>query len=289
MLLAAAMAYADEDRASGRGEAGRDAPAAWLGVLLGDAVDGGVRVVAVISGGPADRAGIRSGDLLIGLDGVAVTDRDAIGRVVRSLEPGRRVVVQVVREGRVVEERVSTGARPQGRLLELPGVPPAPETEGRWLVLPGDLRVESFLGAELVDMSPELRAHYGAPAEAGVLVAGLREGATGARNGLRVGDVLVRLCGSELTSSGAANPCLTGSVEQAVLAFVRGGRMQELKLELPERYARAPRPDDPSVAIAPVPRAEAVEELRIRLIQEEIERLEKRLADLRRELERLQR
>ena len=115
--------------------------------------------------------------------------------------------------------------------------------------------------------------------DAGVLVAAVETEGLGARAGLRVGDVLVAACGSELVSPSAVNPCLGARAGSAVLHIVRGGRSSDLKLDLSGRYARAAAPF--------VEDASGAEELRVRLIEEEIERLTARLAELRAELERL--
>ena len=49
-------------RAAGSSEEGSGG--AWLGILIGEALDGGVQIVAVVPGGPAERAGLQGGDVL---------------------------------------------------------------------------------------------------------------------------------------------------------------------------------------------------------------------------------
>jgi S1-C subfamily serine protease len=63
----------------------------------------GVEVVEVIPDGPADRAGIRAEDLLIEVDGVPVSDVNALQRLMVAELIGRRVPVKVVRGSRIVE------------------------------------------------------------------------------------------------------------------------------------------------------------------------------------------
>ena len=48
------------------GSDGGGAEGAWLGVWLGDAVDGGAQVVALVPRGPAFVSGIRIGDIIVG-------------------------------------------------------------------------------------------------------------------------------------------------------------------------------------------------------------------------------
>lgn len=62
--------------------------------------DGTVMVVAPIEGSPAQRAGIKSGDVIIGIDGVAVDD-DNVHDSIRRMrgKPGTAITIMVQREG----------------------------------------------------------------------------------------------------------------------------------------------------------------------------------------------
>ena len=65
--------------------------------LRGKFGDTGVIVVAVVAGGPADRAGIREGDVLVSAGASAITAGDA-GRTVSALPPGTAVEIQLRRD-----------------------------------------------------------------------------------------------------------------------------------------------------------------------------------------------
>jgi len=54
------------------------------------------------------------------------------------------------------------------------------------------------LGVRLLEMTPELRAHYGAPRDAGVLVAGVESGSPAEKAGLRAGDIITRAGGEHV-------------------------------------------------------------------------------------------
>ncbi len=85
----------------------------WLGALFGDLplslqTDGsvardGIQVREVTSGGPAWTAGIRSGDVLLSIDGVEVGDARALLLVIAQRKPGSRVELQVQRSDEVFE------------------------------------------------------------------------------------------------------------------------------------------------------------------------------------------
>ncbi|MDA0159877.1 S1C family serine protease [Solirubrobacter ginsenosidimutans] len=69
---------------------------AAIGTDLRTDPEGGARVVAVSAGGPAARAGIRAGDLLVTIDAKATPTVDDVAGVLATMRPGRRVFVGLV-------------------------------------------------------------------------------------------------------------------------------------------------------------------------------------------------
>lgn len=55
-----------------------------------------------------------------------------------------------------------------------------------------------YLGVQVLGLTPELRAHFGAPEDAGVLVAKVEEGSPAAAGGIQVGDVLTAADGKPI-------------------------------------------------------------------------------------------
>ena len=72
-----------------------------IGAMV-DATPAGVRVHALDPNGPAARAGLRVGDLIIRCDDEAVTTTRAFNRCVLTTPPGRRVRLDVVRNDRTL-------------------------------------------------------------------------------------------------------------------------------------------------------------------------------------------
>ena len=74
-----------------------------MGVVLADATDSAgndlARVQSVNSGGPADRAGIKVGDVIVAVGGQRTAGADAVIAAIRSHQPGQRVDVTVQRNG----------------------------------------------------------------------------------------------------------------------------------------------------------------------------------------------
>lgn len=66
---------------------------------------------------------------------------------------------------------------------------------------PGLMVRRGFLGVGLTEMTPELRSHFGAPEKAGVLVSSVEPDSPAGKAGVRVGDVIARVDGKDVTSS----------------------------------------------------------------------------------------
>jgi membrane-associated protease RseP (regulator of RpoE activity) len=83
-----------------------------------------------------------------------------------------------------------------------------------------------FLGVHLIDLTPELRAHFGAAGEAGLLVGRVEEGSPAEQAGLRVGDLLTRVGGEAVSGNWdvvrKVRPLTAG--QGVALEVVRDGR-----------------------------------------------------------------
>ncbi len=72
----------------------------------------GALITEVFRGTPADRAGMKVGDVLVAVDGKPVANSATMLNLVAALVPGQSAVLRVVRETKGVELRVTVGKRP---------------------------------------------------------------------------------------------------------------------------------------------------------------------------------
>lgn len=72
----------------------------------------GAIVAGVLQGGPADKAGIKPGDILMSIDGEDITDTTKLLNVVAQIKPGTPAKVHVVRKGKELDVIVVIGKRP---------------------------------------------------------------------------------------------------------------------------------------------------------------------------------
>jgi putative serine protease PepD len=82
---------------------------AFLGVRVTSVVGGGVLVAAVEPGGPAARAGIRAGDVIVAVSGTPVLTADDLAAALARVKPGTSIPVQLVRNGKKLTIRVKVG------------------------------------------------------------------------------------------------------------------------------------------------------------------------------------
>jgi putative serine protease PepD len=73
----------------------------------------GAELQDVTAGSPAEQAGLEAGDVITSVDGRPVTDPSDVSDAVNRLEPGDRVVVEVLRDGLSRSFEIELGTRPQ--------------------------------------------------------------------------------------------------------------------------------------------------------------------------------
>jgi serine protease Do len=83
----------------------------WLGVAVDDR-DGGVTIANVDRNGPAAKAGIKAGDVVVAVNGDRIDSSRGLIRAIAAVTPGNGVRVRVRRQGRELEIPVNVGRRP---------------------------------------------------------------------------------------------------------------------------------------------------------------------------------
>jgi serine protease DegQ len=75
----------------------------------------GVLISGVLEGGPADKAGIKPGDVLTQVNGQAVNDVAALLNRIAQTNPGDDAKVSLLRKGKEISLRVQAGKRPKSK------------------------------------------------------------------------------------------------------------------------------------------------------------------------------
>lgn len=114
----AALSSSEATPTATNGEAGRSSSAppesaerGWVGVTLGTA-DQGVRVASVVAGSPAEKAGLKQGDVIVRVDGNRVRQPSDVVRALSDVKAGEQVTLTVLRNGQELDVAVTTSKRP---------------------------------------------------------------------------------------------------------------------------------------------------------------------------------
>jgi len=175
----------------------------------------GILINNVYPKGPAERAGIRVGDVVTHVGGHEVNDPDALRFRITTRALGNTVRLKYLRKGRPGKVRLDIAAPPEQ--------PPARTTE-----LSG---ANPFSGATIANLSPALADEIGADIMArGVIIREIRRGSTAARFRFEPGDIVRQVNGAEVKSVGKLQRMLSRPVKRWRLAVERGGRTLRLSI-----------------------------------------------------------
>jgi serine protease Do len=142
----------------------------------------GALVAGVSPGGPAEAAGIETGDLITGFDGQPIHEMRDLPRIVAETEIGKETDIVIVRSGKEKTLRIKVA-----KLAET-----AKTVEKKKAMSPPAMEKTQVLGLDLVTITAEVRDHFKLDKSAeGVLVADVAPSSAAADKGVRPGDIVV--------------------------------------------------------------------------------------------------
>ncbi len=177
------------------------------GALVGD----------VTSDGPAAKAGIQKGDVIIGVNDQRVEDNRDLQLKIASTAPGTRVNLRLIRDGKEITIPVTLG--------EAPGEREGTRAESR--------RGSALEGVDVDDLTPAIARQLGLPRDTfGVVVTNVRPDSPAAEAGLRRGDVIQEVNRRPVTNVAAFERAVRQAGSDPVLLLInRGGNTHFLVVE----------------------------------------------------------
>jgi len=158
----------------------------WLGVYiqrltpemaesLGIPGKKGALVADVTKDGPADKAGIKSGDVIVSFDSRDVGDEHELPQIVAATPPGKKVTVVVIRDGKEVKIPLT--------IAEMEGEKAAAVKNGKSDLTKG-------LGLAVQDITPEIAQQFEIENRKGVIVSQVEGGSPADDAGFQEGDII---------------------------------------------------------------------------------------------------
>jgi serine protease Do len=166
----------------------------WIGVTIQDldantakALDvkdaKGALVASVLEGQPADKAGVKAGDVIVEVNGSGVDDSATLLRRIASLNPGDKTKLTVLRGGKKQTLTVTLGERDAKNLAQQGK--PQPGKEGG--------ASSSEVGLSLRPVTPQEAEALGLDKPIGLLVTEVAEGSPAQAGDVRAGDVVLQV------------------------------------------------------------------------------------------------
>ena len=277
----------------------------------------GVLVNSVAPESPAARAGLVKGDVLLTFDGKPSPDPTELRRLVRATTPGRKVVVELWRNGARRTIEVTVGEAPADaerapesdvrRRIVVNGRELTEDDAMRWFEGDDDgpftraprmfmMREPAGanrgrLGVRIEPLRDDLAEALGATGVKGVLVLEVMPDSPAARAGMRAGDIVTRVADRAVPSPDSLVAALADRDGKVTLTVRRKGMARELSAELPARREVRVEVRERGDIREPGPRGPGYDGMPRRdgALREELESLRRELRDLREQLEALKR
>jgi serine protease Do len=160
----------------------------------------------VVKGGPAEKGGIKTGDIIVSFGGKKVETSNDLPRLVAETPVGKSVDAAVIREGKEVHVSIRVEELTEEKVVAQPSEP-----------------VESF-GIKVENLTPQWRQKFGTAEKSGVIVVSVEQGSMADESGIQPGDVIKELNRKRIRNLSDYNAAMSGSGngQSALLLLKRG-------------------------------------------------------------------
>ncbi|HMA66454.1 MAG TPA: Do family serine endopeptidase, partial [Desulfosalsimonadaceae bacterium] len=186
----------------------------WLGVGIQDldqelkdyyGVDHGVLVTKVFSGDPADKAGIRSEDVIVSVNGEPVDSARQLSKLVAELAVGETAKIKINRKGETRTVSVKIAKRTESRLAS--GEPGQAEPAA------------DSLGIEVTEITENIAQRLDLSSRKGVVVVNVAGDSKAAKAGIREGDIIREVNHQPVNSASAYEDVVSGISRGETIQF----------------------------------------------------------------------
>jgi len=170
-----------------------------------DSRDGSL-VTMVVPDSAAEKAGIKTGDVIVVFDNHKVTSTEQLRNTVASTSVSKEVEIVVNRKGETVKLKATVGNN-----ADAPAVGSAGEAD-------------SDFGFSVAPITPQIRQQFGIEDKDGVVITDVKQGSVADRKGLRPGDVIIEVRQQPVKDMADYNKQMKGvDPKKSVLMLIRSG------------------------------------------------------------------
>jgi len=213
--------------------------------------DRGALITSVTPDGPAAKAGIREGDVVMEYNGMPVQGTEQLQRLVHETPAGREVKIVVSRNGNL-QTLTATVAEHKGTIITTPNgdwsfaIPQTPMPampDMTWPNVPAMPGVPFFMQSGMLGImgeplgsEPQLAEYFGV--KDGVLVKSVTRNSPAERAGIKAGDVIVKIDDAQISSTRDITMALRGAHGTKTVTVVRNKKEIPLQVTLEDSGSR---------------------------------------------------
>ncbi len=280
--------YAKSSKGSGKG---------WLGVYIQDLDDDmkeakrlkstdGVLVDDVVEDSPAEKGGIKAGDVIVEFNGEDANSDSKLRKLIRKASPGDEVEVVVIRDGDKKKLKVVLSEAAEKSYSYTIWN----DDDDREFVFnfgKDSWGTKAGLGVVIEDLNEQLGEYFGVKNGEGILVEEVLDDSPAERAGLKAGDVIVKADGDEIEGSDELREILAEKEDGDEIEIVvkRDKKDKDFKVKLSEEFGSASN----LARIAHLPRSFTIDVPEIPDVEVDVDvrELKKSMKELKKELKQL--
>ena len=191
----------------------------WLGISIQDITEDiaenmklkdmkGALVGHVFEGDPADKAGIKTGDIIMEIAGKRIQDSHELMRVIAALAVGEKITVKILREGKEKTLSTTVGERKDENEIARKG------------------KTREYYGMAVQEITPDMAKHLGLSEKGGVIISQVRDGSPADDAGLKIQDIILQINKVRISSmKDFQSEIKKESQEGTILMLIKRGEM----------------------------------------------------------------
>ena len=189
----------------------------WLGISVQDITEdiaknmklkdrSGALISDVFKGDPADKAGLKSGDIVTEINGKKVKDTHELLMMIAAFRVGETIKIKILRDGQEKEVSLAVAERKEQAEMAAAG------------------ESGQAFGMVVQEITPEIAKHLGLSTKKGVIVVEVQEGSTADEVGIQPQDIILQVNKAKITSMKEYVTEIGKAGDKGILLLIKRGK-----------------------------------------------------------------